>query len=112
MLCHLPKVAGKGYLRSDLDALEQLVDFVVAELLAETGEDVSELTGTNEAVTFLVKHLETTDEFLWCSCGLEAVWAVENVEERLEVNVFGRRVGQVCNLSLSWVLTQSAEQVS
>lgn len=80
----------------DREALEELVDLFVCHLLAELSEDVAELAGTNEAVTGLVEHLESLDEFLFslsvclsgeslehtsCSSWLPAVWAVENGEE-------------------------------
>ena len=52
--------------RSDLDALEELVNLVVRELLAERGEDVLELALADVAVVVLVKHLKSADELV-CS---------------------------------------------
>jgi hypothetical protein len=79
--------------RADLYALEQLVDFFVCHLLPELREYVSQFACTDETVSFLVEHLKTTDELLWCvnsvgfrgemdsmrtrcTCGLESVRAV------------------------------------
>ncbi len=50
--------------RSDLNTLEQLVNLFVRHLLTELCEDVAKLSGTNEAISFLVEYLEATDEFL------------------------------------------------
>jgi len=51
--------------RSDLNALEQLIDLLVRHLLAELGENVSQLPSTDVTVSFLVEYLKTTDEFLY-----------------------------------------------
>lgn len=51
--------------RSDLNTLEQLINLLVRHLLAELGEDISQLSGTNEAISFLIKDLETADKFLY-----------------------------------------------
>jgi hypothetical protein len=48
----------------DGETLEQLVDLLVAHLLAELGEDISELASADEAVTGLVEHLEALDELV------------------------------------------------
>ena len=51
-------------LRSNLGALQELVYLLVRHLLSELRQDISQLAGTNESVSFLVKHLESTDELL------------------------------------------------
>ena len=51
--------------RSDLNALEQLINLLVRHLLAELGEDISQLSGTDITVPFLVENLETTDKLLY-----------------------------------------------
>lgn len=51
--------------RSDLNALEQLVNLLVRHLLAELGEDISQLSSTDIAVSFFIKDLETTDKLLY-----------------------------------------------
>jgi hypothetical protein len=48
----------------DGETLKQLVDLLVAHLLAELGEDISEFASADEAVTGLVEHLEALDEFV------------------------------------------------
>jgi hypothetical protein len=50
--------------RSDLNALEQLVNLLVRHLLTELGEDISQLSSANVAISFLIKDLEPTDELL------------------------------------------------
>jgi len=60
--------AGKGEVedvRSDLDALEQLINLLIRHLLAKLGEDVSQLSSTNVTVSFLIEDLETTDKLLY-----------------------------------------------
>lgn len=48
----------------DRETLEQLIDLLVAHLLAELGEDISELASADEAVTGLVENLEALDELV------------------------------------------------
>lgn len=48
----------------DLDAFEQLVHFLLTQLLTETSEHVFELTLANESIALLVKHLEPTNELV------------------------------------------------
>lgn len=56
--------------------------------------------------------METTDELVGRTSGLEAVGAVENVEEGLKVDLLGRSIGKVGNLSLGRVLTECSEKVA
>ena len=51
--------------RPNLNALEQLINLLVRHLLAELGEHVSQLPGTNVAVSFLIKDLKTADKLLY-----------------------------------------------
>ena len=51
--------------RSDLNALEQLVNLLVRHLLTELGEDISQLSSADVTISFLIKHLETTDKLLY-----------------------------------------------
>ena len=95
-----------------LDAFEQLVHLVVAELLAEAGQDVSQLAGADKAVAVLVKHLEAADELFGRAGGLEAVGSVEDVEKRVVVDVLGRGVGEVGHFGLGWVLAERTEEVA
>ena len=54
-------------LRANGHTLEQLVDLFIRHLLPKLREDVPQLASTNEAVSFLVKHLEASDELLCVS---------------------------------------------
>lgn len=42
--------------RADLDALEELIDLFVRELLAKARQDVAELADANVSASFAVKH--------------------------------------------------------
>ena len=46
------------------ESLEKLVDLLVGHLLAELRQDVAQLSGTDESVSSLVKHLEALDELV------------------------------------------------
>ena len=46
------------------EPLQELVDFLVAHLLAELCQDVSQLSGADETVSGLVEDLETFDELV------------------------------------------------
>lgn len=50
--------------RSDLDTLEQFINFLVRHFLTKLGENVSQLSRANVAISFLIKDLETTDKLL------------------------------------------------
>lgn len=100
------------HLRVNLDALEQLIHLIVAELLTQAGEYISQLSCTDETVAILIKHLEAANELLWCPCGLESVWSIEDVEEGCVVYVLWRGVGQVGNLGLGRVLAQCTEEIA
>lgn len=71
---------------SDIDALEDVIHFSVAEFLAERGEDVPQLADTNVPGSFLVKHLEPADVVLGLAECLEPVRAVNNLEKRFKVD--------------------------
>lgn len=88
----------------NLDTLEQLVDLIVAQLLSQAGQDISQLSSADKAIALLVEHLEAADELFWCSCWLEAVGAVEDVEERVVVDLLGCCVGEVGDFSLGRIL--------
>lgn len=47
------------------EPLQELVDFLVAHLLAELCQDVSQLSGADETVSGLVEDLETFDELVY-----------------------------------------------
>lgn len=75
--------------RVDVDALEELVDLGVGELLAQVGEDVAELALRDEAGAVLVKDLEAVDELVAGACGLEAVRAHQDLDEGVKVDGVG-----------------------
>jgi hypothetical protein len=50
------------YSLSYLNTLEQLIDFLIAKLLTQTSQDISQFSSSNVAVSFLVKDLESANE--------------------------------------------------
>ena len=52
-------------LRSDLHTLEQFINLLVRHFLTKLGENVSQLSCANVAISFLIKDLETTDKLLY-----------------------------------------------
>jgi len=53
-LTHVVQLAGAG-----VHSLEQLIDLIIAHLLAKVCKDVAELANANESCEFLVEYLET-----------------------------------------------------
>lgn len=100
------------YLRLNLNALEQFIHLIIAQLLTQARQNISQLSCTNVTVSVLVKDLETSDELVGCSCRFEAVRSVKDVEERVVVDIFGRGVGKVCYFGLSRVLTESSKEIT
>lgn len=100
------------HLRVNLNTFQQLIHLVIAQFLSQTGQDISQFTCTDESVSILVKHLESSDEFLGGSCGLESVGAVQNVEKRVVVNILGCCVCEIGDLSLGRVLTEGSKKVA
>ena len=100
------------YLRMNLNTFKQLIHFVITQLLAQARQDIPQLSSTNESVSILVKHLESSDELLGCAGWLEPVWSVENVEERVVVDLLRCCVGEVGNFGLGRVLAESAKKVT
>lgn len=49
---------------TDLNALHEFVHLLIAQLLAQAGKNVAQFSCTDIAITFLVKDLEATNEFL------------------------------------------------
>lgn len=48
----------------------------------------------------------------WCSCWLEAVRSIEDRQEGLVVHFSRRRIDDICNLGLGWILAQCAEEIA
>ena len=78
-------------------ALEQLIDLLLAHLLAQIGQDVLDLALADEAGAVLVKHLEAAYVFFNVKGLAEAAGAVEDLGERLEVDC-----GRVSVVLLNW----------
>ena len=95
------------YSRPDLNALEQFIDFLIAQLLTQAAENVPQLPDTNVSVPFLVKHLKSANEFLGCAGRLEAVGPVKDVEEGIEVDC-----GEGREMSLFKLVVDSAVVVT
>lgn len=67
-------------------ALEQLVDLLLAHLLAQIRQNVLDLALANEPAAVLVEHLEATDVLLDVEGLAEAAGAVEDLGERVKVD--------------------------
>ena len=52
-------------IRSDLNALEQLINLLVRHLLTELSENISQLSSTDITVSFLIEDLEPADKLLY-----------------------------------------------
>lgn len=72
--------------RAGIHSLEQLVDLLVAHLLAQVREDVAELADADEAREFLVEDLEAAAVLLGLAGVAEAAGAVEDAGEVVEVD--------------------------
>lgn len=66
--------------------LEQLVDFFLAHLLAQVGQDVLDLSLADKPAPVLVEHLEAPDVLFNVKGLAEAARAVEDLGEGLEVD--------------------------
>ena len=67
-------------------ALEQLIDLLLAHLLAQVRQDVLDLALADEAAAVLVEHLEAADVLLDVEGLAEAAGAVQDLGERVEVD--------------------------
>jgi hypothetical protein len=72
--------------------LEQLVDFLLAHLLAQVRQDVLDLPLAHEPAPVLVEHLEPPDVFFNVKGLAEAARAVEDLGEGLEVDCVAARL--------------------
>ena len=79
---HVVDLAAAG-----VDSLEQLVHLVVAHLLAQVGENVSQLSNANVSRHLLVKDLEAPAVLLGLARIAEAAWSVEHLLKRVKVKV-------------------------
>lgn len=69
-----------------VDGLEQLVDLVIAHLLAQIGQDVAQLADADEARHVLVEDLEAAAVFLRFARVAEAAGPVEDLGEGFEID--------------------------
>lgn len=96
----------------NLNTFKQLIHLVIAQLLTQARQDIPQLSSTNKPISILVKHLESPDELFGCAGWLEPVWSVENVEERVVVDLLRCCVGEVGNFGLGRVLAESTKKVT
>lgn len=75
--------------RARINRLEQLINLLIRHLLAQIGQDISQLAHANEARHILVEDLETTAVVRRVIKIAEATWAVEDTAEGIEVNCKG-----------------------
>ena len=122
-------------------ALEQLIDLLLAHLLAQVRQDVLDLALADEPAAVLVEHLEAADVLFDIKGLAEAAGAVQDLGEGVEVDCTavrlacgveaaqpGRRAGitigaerrtvgahtalEVCDLGQCGVLSAGAQQVA
>jgi hypothetical protein len=67
-------------------ALEELIDLLLAHLLAQVGQNVLDLALSDKTRAVLVKHLEPADVLLNVKRLAEAAGAVEDLGERVKVD--------------------------
>lgn len=72
--------------RAGIHSLEQLINLLVAHLLAKVCEDVAELAHANETCELLVEYLETAAVFFRLAGIAETAGAVENALEVVKVD--------------------------
>lgn len=66
--------------------LQQLIHLIIAHLLAEVGQDVSELPDADETRQVLVEDLEAAAVLVGLAGVAEAAWAVEDAGEGIKVD--------------------------
>lgn len=74
---------------TSIHSLEQLIDLLVAHLLAQVRQDVAELAHADEARELLVEHLEAAAVLFRLAGVAEAARAVEDAGEIVEVDCEG-----------------------
>lgn len=73
-----------------IDRLKQLIDLIIAHLLAQVCEDIAQLTDADEASHVLVEDLKATAVFFRLARISEAAWSVEDFAEGVEVDCASR----------------------
>jgi len=95
-----------------VDRLEQLIDLLVAHLLAKVCEDVSQLSHANEARHILVKDLEAAAIFFWLAGVAEPAWAVKDFLKGIEVEITTDTLLQISDFRQRRILAACAEEVT
>lgn len=72
--------------RTRIHRLQQLINLLIAHLLAQIRENVSELPNADEACQVFVEDLEAATVLFWLAGVAEATWAVEDAREGVEVD--------------------------
>lgn len=65
---------------------EQLINFLVTHLLTQIGENIAQLTDTDETGHIFVEDLKATAVFFRLARVLEAIWSVQNFGEGIVIN--------------------------
>ena len=80
------KVHVVDFSTAGIDCLEQLIHLLVAHLLAQICQDVSQLTYTDEAGHVFVEYLEAAAVFFRLARISETAGSVKDFAERIEVD--------------------------
>ena len=67
--------------RTCIDSLQQLIHLLIAHLLPQIRQDVSQLAHSNKASQILVEDLETSAVFFWFARVTETAGSVEDLAE-------------------------------
>merc|ERR1719272_1178843 len=94
----------------DISLTDHLIDFLVGELLAKVGHDVTKLSSGDETVAILVENLEGLlgiGVLHLASHQVEELWEIDG-SGAISINL----VDHVLELSLSWVLAEGTHDGS
>lgn len=80
-LTHVVQLAGAG-----VHSLEQLIDLIIAHLLAKVRKDVAELAHANKSCELFVEYLEATAVLFGLARVAESTGAVEHALEVVKVD--------------------------
>jgi len=98
--------------RTSIDSLQQLIHFLIAHLLPQVCQDISQLTHADVSREILVENLETATVFFWLAWVTESARSVENLGECLEVEITADILLQFSDLVQCRILTACSEQIS
>jgi hypothetical protein len=80
------QVSVVDFTRTRIDGLQQLIHLLIAHLLAQIRQDVSQLPHADETSHVLVEDLETSAVFFGLARVFETAGSVEDLAKRVEVN--------------------------